>query len=362
MKNVRALLLVVVGAMMISAYHRQPDANDPGTTSVVALLLVFCYGAMIWYGYRTLAVMLAILTTVLLYFKAELQTVSKQLTRRDITSVLQFCVLSLIILPILPDRNFGPYDTLNPYQVWWMVVLISGVSLAGYAALRFVGARYGAPLLGLLGGLVSSTATTMVFSRHARENPAMASTATLVILLANLIMVLRVLAIAWALSPQVVGLLVPGSLLAVLIGTVVIGLDWRQMASQGELPVPQTRNPTELRAALGFGLLYAAVLLCAAWLSDIAGRGGLYLLAFASGLTDVDAIALSSLRLYNLQKLEGLPTAVSILLAMLANLGFKTFLAFLLGGAALGRRVIVGMFAVGAGLAGGIVWLLNTSL
>jgi uncharacterized membrane protein (DUF4010 family) len=105
---------------------------------------------------------------------------------------------------------------------------------------------------------------------------------------------------------------VPGSLLAVLIGTVVIGLDWRQLASQGELPVPQTRNPTELRAALGFGLLYAAVLLCAAWLSDIAGRGGLYLLAFASGLTDVDAIALSTLRLYNLHKLEGLPTAVSI--------------------------------------------------
>ena len=154
----------------------------------------------------------------------------------------------------------------------------------------------------------------------------------------------------------------PGSLLAVLIGTVVIGLDWRQMASQGELPVPQTRNPTELRAALGFGLLYAAVLLCAAWLSDIAGRGGLYLLAFASGLTDVDAIALSTLRLYNLNKLEGLPTAVSILLAMLANLGFKTFLAFLLGGAGLGRRVIVGMFAVGAGLAGGIIWLLNTTL
>ena len=353
---------VLVAVMIIAANFRQPEPNDPGTTSVIALLVCYCLGAMVWLGYGRLAVMAAVGSTMLLYFKSELRGVASRLTSQDWRSVLQFSVLSLIVLPILPNRGFGPYDAVNPHQVWMMVVLISGVSLAGYAALRFVGARYGAPLLGLLGGLVSSTATTMVFSRHARENPAMASTATLVILLANLIMVLRVLAIAWALSPQVVGLLVPGSLLAVLIGTVVIGLDWRQMASQGELPVPQTRNPTELRAALGFGLLYAAVLLCAAWLSDIAGRGGLYLLAFASGLTDVDAIALSTLRLYNLNKLEGLPTAVSILLAMLANLGFKTFLAFLLGGAGLGRRVIVGMFAVGAGLAGGIIWLLNTTL
>jgi uncharacterized membrane protein (DUF4010 family) len=144
--------LVLVGAMMIAAYQRQPDASDPGTTSVVALLLAFCYGAMVWYGYQTLAVMLAILTTVLLYFKAELQSVSKSLTRRDITSVLQFGVLSLVILPILPDRNFGPYDTLNPYQVWWMVVLISGLGLTGYAALRLIGQRHGAPLLGLIGG------------------------------------------------------------------------------------------------------------------------------------------------------------------------------------------------------------------
>lgn len=158
---------------------------------------------------------------------------------------------------------------------------------------------------------------------------------------ANLIMV-TVLAIAWALSPQVVGLLVPGSLLAVLIGTVVIGLSTSADGQPGRAaglldpqPPPNSARPSASACST------RRLLLCAAWLSDIAGRGGLYLLAFASGLTDVDAIALSALRLYNLNKLEGLPTAVSILLAMLANLGFKTFLAFLLGGAGLGRRVIV---------------------
>ncbi|WP_374260270.1 MgtC/SapB family protein [Zoogloea sp.] len=353
---------VLVALMIVAATLRQPDADDPGTTSVVAILVCYCLGAMVWLGHGRLAVMAAVGSTMLLYYKSELRGVAARLTGKDWRSILQFSVLSLIVLPILPDHGFGPYEAVNPHQVWLMIVLISGVSLAGYTALRFVGARYGAPLLGLLGGLVSSTATTMVFARHARENPAMASTATLVILLANLIMVVRIVAIAWALSPGVVPLLLFGCVAAVLIGIVVIGFNWRQLAGQGDLPVPETRNPTELRAAVGFGAFYAGVLLCAAWLSDIAGRGGLYLLAFISGLTDVDAISLSTLRLLNLGKLEVASAAIAILLAMLANLAFKSALAFILSGGALGRRVTLGMAAVGAGLGSGIAWLLHSSL
>ena len=358
-----AMGFAVVAVMIIAAFIRHPEPDDdPGTTSVVALLVCYSLGAMVWLGHGRLAVMAAVGATMLLYFKSELRGVAARLTSQDWRSILQFSVLSLIVLPILPNRGFGPYEAINPHQVWLMVVLISGVSLAGYAALRLVGARYGAPLLGLLGGVVSSTATTMVFSRHARENPAMAPTATLVILLANLIMVVRILFIAWALAPSVVEPLVTGCLLAILVGCMVIALNWHKLASQSELPIPQTRNPTELRAAIGFGLLYAGVLLCAAWLSDIAGSSGLYLLAFVSGLTDVDAIALSTLRLLNLGKLEVMPTAIAILLAMIANLTFKSALAFGLGGSDLGRRVLGGMLAVGAGLGGGIAWLLYNSL
>ncbi len=352
----------LVAVMIIAANMRQPDPDDPGTTSVIALLVCYSLGAMVWLGHGRLAVMAAVGATMLLYYKSELRGVAARLTTQDWRSILQFSVLSLIVLPILPDRGLGPYEAINPHQVWLMIVLISGVSLAGYAALRLIGARYGAPLLGLLGGLVSSTATTMVFARHARENPALASTATLVILLANLIMVVRIVAIAWALSRDVVPLLLTGCALAVLIGAIVIALDWRQLAGQGELPVPETRNPTELRAAIGFGLFYAGVLLSAAWLSDIAGRGGLYLLAFVSGLTDVDAISLSTLRLLNLGKLDAQPAAVAILLAMLANLAFKSALAFTLSGGSLGRRVVGGMLGVGAGLGAGIAWLLHSSL
>ncbi|HEX6827492.1 MAG TPA: MgtC/SapB family protein, partial [Burkholderiales bacterium] len=163
--------MLIVGLMTVAAYSRERDAPpDPGTTTVVAIVLCYGLGAMIWYGYATLAVMLAITATILLYFKAELHGWSRNLTRRDLVSVLQFAVLSFIVLPILPNRDYGPYQAINPHQVWLMVVLISGVSLAGYVALRLVGQRYGAPLLGLLGGLVSSTATTIVYSRHGRAD------------------------------------------------------------------------------------------------------------------------------------------------------------------------------------------------
>ncbi|HQU89468.1 MAG TPA: DUF4010 domain-containing protein, partial [Denitromonas sp.] len=122
-------------------------------------------------------------------------------------------------------------------------------------------------------------------------------------------------------------------------------------------PVPDTKNPTELRAALTFGALYAAVLLGAAWLSDVAGSKGLYLIAVVSGLTDVDAITLSSLRLFSLDRLESIPAVTAIGLAMISNLAFKTALAIGVGGRSVATRVLTAMLAVGLGLAGGLAWL-----
>ena len=348
--------LVVIGMMMIAAYHRQPDANDPGTTSVVALLLAFCFGAMVWYGYRTSAVMLAILSTILLYFKAELQSISKALTRRDITSVLQFCVLSLVVLPILPNRNFGPYDTLNPYQVWWMVVLISGVSLAGYAALRIVGQRHGALLLGILGGLASSTATTLVYSRHASESEKLQPLSLVVILTANLVVLFRLAIVTAILQPAILQHLLPVLGSGALAGLVFVAFAWQRMSDGRELPQLELRNPTELATALTFGAVYAGVLLLSAALSDKAGSLGLYAVALVSGLTDVDAITLSSLRLFGQEKLAATAATTAILLAVLANLSFKFGIVVSVAGRALAMRVLGGFTAFAAGCIGG--WLM----
>lgn len=349
--------LLVVGGMMVAAYARAPDlGDDPGTTTVAAIALCYGLGAMVWYGYHQLAVMLAIVSTVLLYFKAELHGITRSLTRRDLISFLQFAVLSLVILPLLPNQDYGPYLALNPYQIWWMVVLISGVSLAGYAALRVAGQRYGTPLMGLLGGLVSSTATTLVFARHARANAALIPIAAVVILLANLVVLVRLGVIAAVVSPRLLAVLLPvlgGGLIVGLVGTALL---WRGLRSDGALPDLELNNPTEIRTALSFGLLYAAVLFAAAWLSDYAGSQGLYAVALVSGLTDVDAITLSSLRLFELGKLAQNQVVTAVTLAFIANMAFKFGLTLFIGGWRLARKTAVGMLAIVLGVAAG--WLL----
>ena len=132
---------------------------------------------------------------------------------------------------------------------------------------------------------------------------------------------------------------------------------WRQLAERAEAVLPTTGNPTELKTALGFGAVYALVLLAAAWLSDFAGNRGLYVLAFVSGLTDVDAITLSSLRLYALERLELIATVTAVGIAMLANLGFKLGLAAAIGGRALALRAAAGMVSVALGLLAGLAWV-----
>ena len=350
-----AVGLLGIAAMMVAANLNGPQEDgDPGTTSVVALMICYGLGAAVWFGYASLAVMAAITTTVLLYFKTELHGISARLTHKDLISVLQFAVLSFVVLPVLPDTDYGPYGALNPHQVWLMVVLISGLALAGYAALRLVGARHGAALIGLFGGMASSTATTVVFARHARDRADLARTATLVILIANLVVTVRLAVVSAVVAPALtltLSLVLGGGLLA---GLVVTLIGWRKITQQGELPMPEVSNPTELKTALTFGAIYAVVLLLSAWLQDIAGSGGLYLVALASGLTDVDAIALSSLRLYNLEKLGEFEAVLSITLAVVSNLAFKIGLVVAIGGGVLARQALPGLLAIGAGLGLGL--------
>ena len=348
--------LLVMGGMMVASYFKDEHADDPGTTTIAAVVVCYGLGALVWYGMEQLAVTLAILATALLYFKPELRDVSRNLTRLDLVSILQFCVLSFVILPILPDQDYGPYKALNPYQIWWMVVLISGLSLAGYAALRIAGQRHGTLLTGLFGGIASSTATTLAFSRHSRDDPRLVHMSALIILLANWVVLVRL--------SLVVGVLQPGLLRPMLTllggggiaGLVVVYLYWRRMEDRPDTPELEMKNPTEIRAALGFGLLYAGVLFAAAWLSDWVGSQGVYAVALVSGLTDVDAITLSSLRLFGLGNLQPVQVATTVLVALLANIAFKSGLATVIGGARLARLVLPGMAAVAAGLTVG--WLL----
>jgi uncharacterized membrane protein (DUF4010 family) len=347
--------LLIVGIMTITANLRAPKkVSDPGTTTVAAIIVCYALGAIVWYGYSTLAIMLAIVTTILLYFKTELHGISRNLDRRDLISILQFAILTFIILPILPDKNFGPYEAINPYQVWLMVVLISGVSLSGYIALRLVGQRYGTALLGSFGGLVSSTATTLVYARRSKYNQSIIPIAVVVILIANLVVLIRLSVFSAVVSQSILPQLLPILGSGLLLGLGVTVYWWKKINQQNEMPLPEIKNPAEIQTAVSFGLLYAVVLFLAAWLSDIAGSRGLYAVALVSGLTDVDAITLTSLRLFELGKLEATETVTAISLGIMSNIAFKLGLVFFIGGPLLAKRCALGMIATSIGIGLGL--------
>lgn len=348
-------LLVVSGAMIASNFSARQEEQYRGFTTEAAIIVTYGLGAAVWVGHATLAVMLAIATTVLLYFKAELSRFSRRMTPIDINSILQFAVLSLVVLPILPDHDYGPYDALNPREVWWMVVLISGLALSGYLALRIIGARHGAALLGIFGGLASSTATTMMFSRHARAHEHLVRMAAIVILIANLMVMVRLAIVTGVVAPELVGDIVLVFACGLLPGLALTLYGWRILNAGGELPMPAVKNPTELKTALSFGALYAVVLLAAAWLQDVAGNRGVYLVALASGLTDADASVLSTIRLFHLEKIAAGEAVIGVTLALVSNLAFKIGLVVSIGGAILARHALPGLFAIGAGMGAGLL-------
>ncbi len=348
-------LVVVALAMVASNFSSRQEEQYRGFTSEAAIIVTYGLGAAVWFGYSTLAVMIAITTTILLYFKAELRRFSERMTAKDINSMLQFAVLSLVILPILPNADFGPYNAINPRQVWWMVVLISGLALGGYMALRMIGARHGAALLGIFGGLASSTATTMMFSRHANSHPDLVRMSALVILIANVMVMIRLGLVSGVVAPELIMPIATVFACGIVPGVAMALYGWKILNAAGDLPMPEVKNPTELRTAVSFGLLYGIVLLASAWLQDIAGNKGLYIVALASGLTDADASVLSTLRLFNLEKVSQGEAVIAVTLALGANLLFKIGLVISIGGGKLARYALPGLFAIGGGMAAGLL-------
>lgn len=347
--------LVAVAGMLVASYARAGPEEDPGTTTVAAGAVCYLLGVLAALGDTSLAGALGIGVAALLYFKPEIEGFSLALKRHEQVSALQFLVASFIVLPILPDHAYGPYEVLNPRNVWLMVVLVSGIGLASHMALRIAGERHGVLLTGLLGGLISSTATTLLYARRSRESPATQRMAAAVLPLSNLVPLARVVLMATIVAPAIVlplGLVLGAGLLGGLLLALPPLFRSERVAAA---PAPESRNPAELGIALKFAALYALVLLASAMLVDFAGSRGLYAAAAASGLADIDPIVLSSLRLFGDARLGPLEAVSAIALACAANVVFKLGIVLWFD-RHLARRVLAPSAAMlGAGFAS---WLL----
>jgi uncharacterized membrane protein (DUF4010 family) len=353
-----AVGLLLIGAMIITAYSgRNLPEGESGTTTMIAVMLCYVLGVMVWYEHTQDAVGLAITATLLLHFKAELHGFSDKLAPGDIASMLQFAVLTFIVLPLLPNRGYGPYQAFNPYHLWLMVVLISGVSLAGYLALRLAGAKRSLPFLGVLGGAISSTATTLVYARDSALRPEMIPLASAVIAISNLTVLLRLAVIGGIAAPQALPQLLPVLAAGVACGLLPVRWQLRSAGGGNGVNLPEAKNPTQLGVAAGLGVFYAGVLFGAAWLSQTWGSSGLYAMATVSGIADVDAISLSSLQLFNTGKIEARTAVTAIVAAYVSSVAFKFAITFVAGGTALTRRCAPAFLSAAAGSLLGIALL-----
>ena len=328
------------------------SGTKPGQTTEVAVVIMYLIGALVIVGPREAAIVSAAVIAMLLHLREQLRRWVDRLSDADVRAIMQFVVISLVVLPALPDRTFGPYDVINPRQVWWMVVLIVGLNLAGYGAFRTMGARAGTALAGVLGGVISSTATTISYARQTKTEPGMDATAVVIVWIASGIVFIRILIEIGAVAPSFLPVAAVPLLVMFGLFSLMAAVIWRSATMPGESPL-EPANPSELRPAILFGALYAFILFIVAAGQDVLGDVGLFVAAAVSGLTDVDAITLSTSRLVTTDRLDPGTGWRLILIAILSNLVFKLVIASSLGSRAFARRLGrlgVIAIAVGAGL------------
>ncbi len=349
--------IAITALLIMGNLHRIKIADDiSGITTEVAVLLMFAIGAYLVYGQMAVAVVLTGIITVLLHFKTTLHRWVDKIGDHDLRAIMQFVLISMVVLPVLPDTTYDNYEAFNPRETWFMVVLIVGIGLAGYFLYKIWGDKAGVLLGGILGGLISSTATTLAYAKKASGSVTAAKLAAFVILTASAVSMGRVLVEISVVAPSsftqfVFPLAAEGLIMVLMI--FILFFSHRKEKNK----MPEQGNPAELKGAIIFAILYAAITYASAFVKDKFGDSGLYVVSIISGLTDLDAITLSTAKMTEQKHIEATLGWRLILLAVMSNLVFKAGLAWALGGRVLGRLVAM-LFGilVAAGLAIFFLW------
>lgn len=316
-----AFASVIVVAYALSARISQ----DYGITTAVAALLTFVLGAITMRGHLSAAAAAAVMTTTLLGVKPILHQWIQRLEQHELYAIFKLLLISVVLLPVLPNEGFGPWEALNPFEIWWMVVLISAISFIGYFAIKIGGARQGLAITALFGGMVSSTAVTLSYSRLGRTNPEFSPLLSSGILLASGTMFVRTLLIASVIKFEMFPYLSwpLGFMSAICYGSAF--WLWRTGNREVDIDKPALSNPFELSAALQFGILLGLIMLLARALEAWMGETGIYVLAAVSGIADVDPVTLSLSRMAGKEILIPL-AAGGVLIAALSNTLLKALL------------------------------------
>lgn len=334
--------LIAVALLTVAGYLRSSKTPDTiGLTTEVLLLLTYVLGAVAVSGKRELASIVGAAALVLTAMKGRLHGLAGKLTDEDENATIKMVAIALLVVPLLPDRDMGPFQALNPREIGWMVLLVAGISFVGYVVVKTAGTGKGIFLTGILGGLVSSTATTVAFARRSKEAPPLSAAFAASALAACTVVYPRLLVVVTIVSPEFAKVLWPYlTVIAIAtLGPAVLGLMALRRAPKADVPL---RNPFELGPAIVFALIFAAVGVAAKAAQHWFGQTGLYVTGALAGTTDLDAITLTAARLFGTEA-DPKSLAKTVAIAAIVNATVKAGIAWTAGAADFGRRVAAGL-------------------
>ena len=337
-----AAVFAALAALVIVSYAITAGRGSIGVTTEVTALLAFLLGGLCVWGQVGLAAAATVASILLLTLREWLHQLARRIEAADVEATLKFAIITLIVLPLLPNQNFGPGQlaVINPYKIWLMVVLISGLNFASYILVKVMGSEHGLGITGVLGGLVSSTAVTLGFSQRSKQQPALAPALALGILLAWTVMFFRVVIEVAVVNAALAGRLLVG---VGLMGGVSLGISaflWWRSRSHETGTVASGHNPFELDEAIKFGLLFGVITFAAKAAQVFLGEAGLYLAGAVAGLSDVDAISLSMANLAAADPESAGAAARTIIIAVMSNTIVKSGMVVSLAAPTL-RRVML---------------------
>lgn len=352
------VVLGVVGVLLVSGQFTRSEEQPAGYTTPGAALATFFVGALVFWRERQAAVLITAMTMLLLGLRQPIHQWTRRFTVADLRSALQFVAITGVILPLVPNRSYGPFDAFNPWSIWLMVVLISGLGFLGYLLMRQLGPKAGILLTGLVGGLASSTATTLTFSRRSREDPAESPAYAVAVVLACNVMLVRVAVITAAISPPLMRHLAIPMTSMLLPGLLYTGWVWfRRPRKDTTVEAPAMRNPLNLSMAVKFAVLYGLVQLLVKAATSLQWSRGVLAISAIAGLTDVDAISVSMANAARETTLALTFAALAVMIGCISNTLAKALIALLAGERTMGRLTagVLLATAVAGGL--GAVWI-----
>jgi uncharacterized membrane protein (DUF4010 family) len=337
-----AIVFLAVLLLVLISYFVTSQKGEVGGTTEIAALLAFLLGLMAFVGYVEESLVITVGVLVILSSKFQLHKAIGSIAPEEMYDFIRFVVLAILVFPFLPDEDYGPFKVINPHDIGLVILLISGIGFTGYMLMKFLGSGRGILITGIIGGLVSSTAVTWVFSRKSKETPALSTHCATAIMSASTVMVLRVIALVFLFNHALFySLLVP--LLVVFIAAVSITVFYYLRTDKSKHPVTELKkeSPLQLKSALVFGLIYTLILLMVSYSKDRFGDEGILISSAISGITDIDAITISVSRLVG-KSIELHIAQYAILIAAVCNTIVKMGIGIWAGSVELRKKVILG--------------------